>query len=189
MSRETQPSKKKEITITIQTQRKCIFWWHSLRDLKKASLEVLYPNELNVNERMAWKSVQCFAIMILWLRWFKVPGFSEGLKCYTCVSTISWKDCESKLRPFDCQPIADDVCVKEHQLPGGGNNNTIFSKQCGKAEECTNKHCLQSGKQCVYHCCHTDLCNAATTTTNRPKTQETFAMFLLTASIASTVLH
>ena len=98
--------------------------------------------------------------------------FSEGLKCYTCVSSISWDDCEKQVIIRECPKIGDEVCVKEHlkRREGGqvNNNNNEqdenkipFSKYCSKAEACTNKHCLKDGNTCDLHCCHDDLCNAA----------------------------
>lgn len=106
--------------------------------------------------------------------------FSAGLKCYTCVSQYSWKECERTLKVTTCPAPDDEVCVKEQHVEyddnGEGGTKNTFSKFCATAEACKDKHCKEAGKLCDPKCCHTDLCN--TEVTIRPSTV-TFAFCLL----------
>ena len=102
---------------------------------------------------------------------FTAPGFSEGLRCYACISSISWDDCEKRVTEHECPKQVDDVCVREYQTSLPAMNNVtskppVFSKHCGVHEECTHKQCAKDGKQCRYQCCSSNLCNTATSATS-----------------------
>ncbi|KAL9957455.1 hypothetical protein ACROYT_G039091 [Oculina patagonica] len=108
--------------------------------------------------------LHCLSLVVLVLI---ASCFSEGLKCYGCVSYKSWEDCEKTLKIYDCPPKADEVCVKEHHVEHDNNSEEgikeTFSKFCGPAKSCTNQHCIKDGKNCDPKCCHEDLCNTAVT--------------------------
>lgn len=103
----------------------------------------------------------------LFFFYFAVPCFSEGLKCYTCVSHTSWEECERKLKTANCPAPDDEVCVKELLVEPDNNSEEgskkTFSKFCAMAESCKDTHCKETGKICDPKCCHTDLCNTAAT--------------------------
>lgn len=135
---------------------------------------------------MAWKYQHRLSLITIFLLWFRAVSFSEGLECYVCMSHISWEDCDQKTYRSVCPDDGETyVCTKDHEKENGRNkNHTSFLKYCGLAEGCTNKHCLINGYECDRHCCHNDLCNAATT----PKAAlvcESIAMFLLTWTIVN----
>ena len=113
-------------------------------------------------------------------------SFSEGLRCYLCVSHISWEHCDQKISIKVCPDDGQTyVCTKDHEKANGRNKNrTAFLKYCGLTEGCTNKHCRIEGFECDRHCCHNDLCNAATTT-KEALVCESIAMFLLTWTIVN----
>ena len=94
---------------------------------------------------------------------FTAISISEGLQCYVCYSNISWEHCEKSMTTFECPSPANEVCVKDHQKASNKNRAPRFSRHCGLAEECTNKHCMAVGIECDPHCCHSDLCNTAST--------------------------
>ena len=110
--------------------------------------------------------------------------FSEGLRCYKCVSHISWEDCDETTSITVCPEDGETyVCNKDHEKPNGSSKNrSLFLKYCGSTKGCTNKHCLEAGYECDRHCCHNDLCNVATTT-KAALGYESIVMFLLTWTI------
>ena len=113
-------------------------------------------------------------------------SFSEGLQCYWCSSHISWEHCDQQLSIMVCPDDGQTyVCAKDHEKANGrSKNSTAFLKYCLRTEGCTNIHCLKQGFECDRHCCHNDLCNAATTT-KEALGCESIAMFLLTWTIVN----
>ncbi|KAJ7340527.1 hypothetical protein OS493_003281 [Desmophyllum pertusum] len=95
-----------------------------------------------------------------------LPCLSADLKCYLCVSNISWEECEKKKVILVCRPKHNEVCITQHivghdQATDKGYKET-FVKMCGQARLCTDKDCTKRGKTCQIDCCHSDLCNMAT---------------------------
>ncbi|PFX20203.1 uncharacterized protein LOC111337170 [Stylophora pistillata] len=107
--------------------------------------------------------VRCASFVLVLLT--KVPCFSEALRCYACVSNISWEECDAKMELIDCPDGHDEVCIKEHQVRykyhDGDEQVELFSRTCGTADLCTKKHCEKFGIRCDPNCCHEDLCNRA----------------------------
>lgn len=97
----------------------------------------------------------------------KVPRCSEALRCYACVSNISWEECNAKMELIECPDGHDEVCIKEHLVRykelTGDEYEELFSRTCGTADLCTNKNCEKYGVRCDPKCCHEDLCNTAST--------------------------
>ena len=120
---------------------------------------------------------------IIFSFYFAVPCFSVGLKCYTCLSFNSWKECEMSLKITDCPAPDNEVCVKEQLVEHDDNTQdgtkNTFSKFCAMAEACKDAHCKEVGKACDPRCCHTDLCNMAVTIRPSPGTF-VFCLLLLT---------
>lgn len=89
-----------------------------------------------------------------------------GLKCYKCVSTKSWDDCEDVKAEMTC-PTGFDRCLKgyvHYKVQGASVEG--FEKGCLTAELCQNfdkiAFCEGEGRKCEINCCSGDLCNAAT---------------------------
>lgn len=135
---------------------------------------------LNLTNPPATMRSNCIPGLSLVILVINVPCFSVGLKCYTCVSRNSWKECERSLKVTTCPAPVDEVCVKERLVEHDDNSEegtkNTFSKFCATAEACKDKHCKEVGKLCDPKCCHTDLCNMAVTI--RPSTV-TFVFCLL----------
>ena len=123
----------------------------------------------------------CFFFLI------PAPGFSEGLRCFTCVSEKSWDECEKQRNERECPRNANEVCVKEHKIENNNNGKQahVFAKYCGEADQCTNKHCLKEGSNCVVDCCHNDLCNAGVSLT----WTEAYPVYMQLANIVSIMLY
>lgn len=88
-----------------------------------------------------------------------------GLKCYKCVSTKSWDDCEDVKEEMTC-PSGFDRCIKGYaKVKGDGASVEGFEKGCSTAALCENtdklEFCKGEDRECKINCCSGDLCNAA----------------------------
>ena len=89
---------------------------------------------------------------------------ADGLKCYKCVSTSSWGDCNQKEVTCDsgfntcakvyAQVKRDDVSITEYA------KGCATQESCDAAESSSCKGKIPDGK-CDINCCSTDLCNTA----------------------------
>ncbi|XP_078360536.1 uncharacterized protein LOC144644860 isoform X2 [Oculina patagonica] len=98
------------------------------------------------------------------LAFFLCISVGYGLKCYRCVSTKSWDDCEDVKKEMDC-PASYDRCYKGYaNVKTEGASIEGFEKGCFTADLCdaTDKIDFCKGKgECKIDCCSGDLCNAA----------------------------
>ena len=86
------------------------------------------------------------------------------MKCYKCVSTESWDDCNDIKTEIDC-PAKYDRCYKVYaDVKVKGASVKEYVKGCFTEDECNtdlSSFCKGKGK-CKLDCCSGDLCNVAT---------------------------
>ena len=93
---------------------------------------------------------------------FSISG--HGLKCYRCLSTSSWADCNQQ--ETSCAP-GSDTCAKVYfKVEEGGVSVAEYSKGCSTTLLCNEKNsklCKKAiyGGECTINCCSGDLCNTA----------------------------
>ena len=98
---------------------------------------------------------------------FLITGY--GLKCYQCLSTLSWDDCASNKKEQTC-PSGTDTCAKiffEGLNAGNFSATThkMYASSCGVKSLCNQNLCKTIAQQrftvntCEVHCCDDDLCN------------------------------
>ncbi|XP_044185108.1 lymphocyte antigen 6H-like [Acropora millepora] len=102
-----------------------------------------------------------FLHIFAFLLWVSV---ADGLKCYKCVSTSSWGDCNQKEVTCDS---GFNTCAKVYaQVKRDDVSITEYAKGCATQESCDaaeSSLCKGkiSGGKCDINCCSTDLCNTA----------------------------
>ena len=97
------------------------------------------------------------------------------LECYSCTSTDSWDDCNSKQKKIECSWSSE--CLKGTLSCSAGNEEkTVYYKRCAAGDSCeTTKGdspgCPNTGViwsfSSLKTCCSGGLCNAATRTAAR----------------------
>ncbi|KAL9985863.1 hypothetical protein ACROYT_G008312 [Oculina patagonica] len=98
------------------------------------------------------------SLVLLFL--FSCISFGCCLRCYQCLSTEGWEDCDDKKTKVTCA-VGFDSCnkfSKELHTWGG----TLYAKGCHTKSFC--KDVLKTDEckySCNAHCCSDDLCNEA----------------------------
>ena len=86
------------------------------------------------------------------------------MKCYTCVSTKSWGDCEDIKKESTCLPTYNRCAKISVDVKKGGVSVEEYVKSCLTEEACSATEkvdvCKGAG-ECKVNCCSGDLCNAA----------------------------
>ena len=95
---------------------------------------------------------------------YVVSSSGNGLKCYKCLSTKSWDDCEDVKKETTCVG-GFDRCVKVYaNVKKGGASVESYEKGCFTEALCNNIDQIsvcKDGGECKVSCCTGDLCNGA----------------------------
>ena len=100
---------------------------------------------------------------------------ADGLKCYTCTSTVSEEDCSKNQKEIDCGAVNDRCATTGLKFTIASQSTTSFTKICTTKQVCDTaetaflKACKSAqGTTCEFKCCDTDLCNGASSPTTNP---------------------
>lgn len=129
-----------------------------------------------------------------WLSWLLIsfsldsPTETPSLRCYTCLSKISWDDCQAEAKIKTCQPDESCLTITAYHTIKTANNTkeelvSIYAKYC--STECTKKQCRQMGWQCDVSCCSSQECNASVSNTS----PSSCAMITLAIALCYLILH
>ena len=86
------------------------------------------------------------------------------MKCYTCVSTKSWGDCDDIRKELTCPPTANRCAKIYEDVKKGGVSAEGYAKGCLPEKTCSDVQLIdecKDGGKCEVNCCSSDLCNAA----------------------------
>ena len=93
-----------------------------------------------------------------------------GMRCYKCVSDVSWSNCDDEAKDVDCPPENNDKCLKV-KYDNHVHKMRTFTKFCEKEDQCskeTNPWCKAASAQnytCEINCCDDkDMCNKGSAT-------------------------
>ena len=104
------------------------------------------------------------SIMICYLFFFSFFILGHGLKCYECLSTSSWDDCDQQEKACS---LGFDACFKVYaKLKQGAVSITQYHKGCTTQQICKEENHREICKdavpgECTINCCSGDLCNTA----------------------------
>lgn len=129
-----------------------------------------------------------------WLSWLLIsfsldsPTETPSLRCYTCLSKISWGDCQAEAKIKTCQPDESCLTITAYHTIKTENNTkeelvSIYAKYC--STECTKKQCRQMGWQCDVSCCSSQECNASVSNTS----PSSCAMIALAIALCYLIVH
>ena len=117
----------------------------------------------------------CHAFIILSRFFFNDAVFSR--KCYACLSTHSWKDCEDNQYKGTCLDSSDCISASSNS-----SHDKVYVKGC--AATCSASEipeCEDPGIYCQLDCCSSDYCNSSS--------GGMVSGLLLTACVASGFIH
>ena len=88
------------------------------------------------------------------------------MKCYKCVSTKSYGDCDDIRKEMTCGPGFDRCYKGSVSIKGGGASVDEFEKGCLTEIACSNikdSALCKDKVKCEVSCCTGDFCNTAPT--------------------------
>ena len=109
--------------------------------------------------------------LIIILSCFSFIYTGAQLQCWDCESTVSYEDCQNKLKLVNCSSVDDHACFQADVKYGkGGVTNLIFGKGClrksfceayskGEIGQCISLKNESYEVDCKAMCCHEDECN------------------------------
>ena len=78
-----------------------------------------------------------------------------SLKCYQCVSTHSWEDCDDKRIQILCLPSQQCMTASGHS-----SVEDVYVKGCITTCQASDiPFCRETGVECKVKCCSSDFCN------------------------------
>ena len=133
---------------------------------EKASVSWRHSHRTTVHGRPPEKQFLLLFVCLFVFFSFLITGY--GLKCYQCLSTMSWDDCASNKKEQNC-PSGTDTSAKIFSERTTGNfsatTHKMYASTCGIKSLCNQNLCKTIDRQrftvnkCEVDCCDDDLCN------------------------------